>query len=1196
MFKELLNRRVVKVLLSVLFISGLTNVVPAQAVTLTPFTCSPGFYQVSNTGSGAIYSSSISNTGVLTFTKAPSATIIGSMNAIGYNTADNFIYGVVADKLYKIDATGSETLVNGTGVITGALPGSPGSGDFIAPNKLMVYGASGKTTFFVIDVTTLVSTAVNFTTVGTVGPVTGAWDFTTQGNYAYGMSSDGKNLIRMDLTTVLNGGTSETVTSYAVNAATTAQAPNTNTAPTTGGGYGAAYSDFVGNVYFFNNSDSKAFQITAASLAGAPAPKSILMGGKASSPTLAGPNDGASCPKAASAYAPITVTANASSVTLTSAQLNGSVNPQTAGTSVTTTGSFCYTTNPHTDASGNLDTGCTWVTASSPSSGSIPVGSTPVSMSVTISGLTAGITYYFQAKGSNASGDSYGVVKSFTSDFTLTYDANGATSGSVPTQQIGTGNVTVAGNTSALIKTGATFGGWYTNAAGTGGTLYSPSSIYNLTTNTTLYAKWNVVSYTLTFNANGGSGSLSNITGSGDKSLPNYTPGITVPGSGANVFGGWNTKADGTGITYSVGETYTLAADATLYAKWNSANFTLTYQGDSVTTGSAPIAQTGNGALVVQDNVRGLAKSGQTFVGWVDTATNTNYLAGDTYNLTSNSVLTARWATTLYSLSYNANGATGGVTPPNESTTGTVGVASNDGNLTRNGYTFGGWALCSGGGAVSTVNVTANVSLCAIWTGITYTLTYNVNTSSGGTGTPPASENVTVPDTSVVLDLDTGTMSATGKSFAGWSRNTSGTGPSYSPGDSFELTTNTTLYAKWVTNVYTLIYNANGGSNAPSPTVGSGVMVLEDGSNMTPPSGKQFDGWNTKADGTGVDFLGGDNYDLRGNITLYAKWADQLFTLTYDGNNQDSGTAPLQAHGYGDVAVSDNDYGLAVTGKTFDGWNTRPDGTGFDFPAGTSYNLRADVTLYAQYATTLYTLTFDSNTAGATSAVTGFVPDPIVAAGTIILPGNSGLLTTATDKFTGWWNTKADGTGVTYTPGDGFELGADTTLFAKWLPNSTTLYTLTFDGNGADGGFVPDPIAGNGIIVLPYNSGNLTRTGYTFGGWNGWSTEPNGGGVTYFPGDYFDLKANHTLYAMWDDTTYHLSYRANFSPVVGSVPNSQDGFGDIILPGNVGGLVNSGKLFAGWQVDHNGTPDASVLTPKAIPSRSKLIPSWMQSG
>ena len=84
--------------------------------------------------------------------------------------------------------------------------------------------------------------------------------------------------------------------------------------------------------------------------------------------------------------------------------------------------------------------------------------------------------------------------------FTVTYNGNGQTSGSVPTDQTqydSGATVTVLDNTGTLEKTGYTFAGWNTNAAGTG-TNYAVGETFNISANTTLYAKWTAQTQTIT--------------------------------------------------------------------------------------------------------------------------------------------------------------------------------------------------------------------------------------------------------------------------------------------------------------------------------------------------------------------------------------------------------------------------------------------------------------------------------------------------------------------------------------------------------------------------------------------------------------------------------------------------------------------------------------------------------------------------
>jgi uncharacterized protein (TIGR02145 family)/uncharacterized repeat protein (TIGR02543 family) len=149
----------------------------------------------------------------------------------------------------------------------------------------------------------------------------------------------------------------------------------------------------------------------------------------------------------------------------------------------------------------------------------------------------------------------------------ITYEPNGASSGSAPAKQTKIWDValTLATNSGNLAKTGSTFSGWNTAADGTG-TDYTQGANYTVNEPLTLFAKWNPV-FTVTYNANKGSGTVPfdnnkyqngqvvTVLGAGSLGRTNYT------------FAGWNTQADtlGTnvGVSFSMG-----SANVILYAKW----------------------------------------------------------------------------------------------------------------------------------------------------------------------------------------------------------------------------------------------------------------------------------------------------------------------------------------------------------------------------------------------------------------------------------------------------------------------------------------------------------------------------------------------------------------------------------------------------------------------------------------------------
>lgn len=112
-------------------------------------------------------------------------------------------------------------------------------------------------------------------------------------------------------------------------------------------------------------------------------------------------------------------------------------------------------------------------------------------------------------------------------------------------------------------RSGYTFAGWYANAGGTG-TRYTGDS--TITSSVTLYAKWtqNTQNYTITFNANGGSGSMSQVTAAAQST-------VTLPNNSFTytnfTFIGWATSATGD-IIYANGASFTITGNLNLYAIW----------------------------------------------------------------------------------------------------------------------------------------------------------------------------------------------------------------------------------------------------------------------------------------------------------------------------------------------------------------------------------------------------------------------------------------------------------------------------------------------------------------------------------------------------------------------------------------------------------------------------------------------------
>ena len=125
------------------------------------------------------------------------------------------------------------------------------------------------------------------------------------------------------------------------------------------------------------------------------------------------------------------------------------------------------------------------------------------------------------------------------------------------------------------------------------------------------------------------------------------------------------------------------------------------------------------------------------------------------------------------------------------------------------------------------------------------------------------------------------------------------------------------------------------------------------------------------------------------------------------------------------------------------------------------------------------------------------------------------------------WNTKADDSGTRYDPSDVFAVNSDVILYAQWTLNTSgpggggggdTAYSVTYNANGGTGGphLVPNLKPDSSHKVLDLAATGISRTGYTFLGWN---TKADGSGISYAADDNFIVNSNLVLYAQWSSST-----------------------------------------------------------------------------
>lgn len=144
---------------------------------------------------------------------------------------------------------------------------------------------------------------------------------------------------------------------------------------------------------------------------------------------------------------------------------------------------------------------------------------------------------------------------------------------------------------------------------------------------------------------------------------------------------------------------------------------------------------------------------------------------------------------------------------------------------------------------------------------------------------------------------------------------------------------------------YTVSYNANGGSGAPSAQTKWKDQSLTLSSTKPTRTGYTFNGWNTNASGTGTNYAAGATYSANAAATLYAKWKANTYTVSYNANGG-SGAPGNQTKTYGETLTLSSTKPTR-TNYTFKGWGTSAGATTVVYAAGASYTKNEAVTLYA---------------------------------------------------------------------------------------------------------------------------------------------------------------------------------------------------------------------------------------------------------
>ena len=786
--------------------------------------------------------------------------------------------------------------------------------------------------------------------------------------------------------------------------------------------------------------------------------------------------------------------------------------------------------------------------------------------------------------------------------YNVTYDANGSNAGSVPVDyynySLGDA-VTVMDDTGNLVKTGFTFTGWKDRSNGSGNS-FNPFDIFTLTGDTTLFARWiatgapNQAPTAMAGNVTTPQGIRTALTLSG--SDPNNDPLVytlvSLPGSGnlsgtaPNLFyephpgfGGIDSftfkvndgQLDSTSASFSVN-----VRVPSVFSLSYSAGMGGIISGDS----SQSVLEGTSGSTVTA-----VQSTGYTFSSWSDGVLTP---ARTDINVQGSQTFTANFSPDTYTITYDANGGTGGPAGPVSKIHGVAITLPLQGSLVKGAETFIGWNTAANGTGPSyaegaSYTAEGDATLYAMWTNLPiHTLSYTAGVGGSITG------STTQP---VIQGNDGSAVTAiadTGYTFDQWSDGlTSATRQEQNVNASLSVS------ASFIADSYIITYYGNGagGGALPGPTTKShGTPILLAGLGTLVKANHTFSGWNTAPDGSGTMFPASSSYALEGDASLYAIWM-QSTTLLIENFE-----SPVVSSWVKKTIPAGGNW-IATTNAGGFGWDTHglinKDGSEFVHPDAanqqgytfrnknsgltTSVNALGPVTIGQTVSVSLEVVNDLSNGGDAYSIQLLAVPHASARTTIQSLPTGATLLGSA---VTG--NAPSDGSvgsvsfsveiDATYSADVGKDLtlrllgSADAAIYDNVkidLLSPSTGYSVSYNANSASGGSVP--VDGNSYnngdtAVVLGNTGNLVRSGYVFAGWN---TAVNGSGTTYTASDSFTVASSTTLYAEWSPlATFTLSYSAGVGgTLTGDASQS-------VLPGDSGTTVtavpDTGYTFDQW--------------------------------
>jgi uncharacterized repeat protein (TIGR02543 family) len=561
----------------------------------------------------------------------------------------------------------------------------------------------------------------------------------------------------------------------------------------------------------------------------------------------------------------------------------------------------------------------------------------------------------------------------------------------------------------------------------------------------------------------------------------------------------------------------------------------------------------------------------------------------------------AQWTPNQYSVFFDANG---GASDSSDSYTVGSPVPFPEFDPTRDGYTFTGWWTASSGGDSLTDPYTyepmgpyGDIMIYAQWTPGTYTITYDSNTGDTG-GVDPSYYTTEGP----AFDLRRNDpahddYAKSHYNFSGWSLDQCVPDSECSvfgqPYDTRTVTSDTTLYAIWNPQSYTIVYDTttatDGLIGSDTYTWGRGGFTLPDSPFGDPTVTKlhyNFGGWYFGEDTTTVytDISDADSFiqaltEEGQSITFHALWNLAIYHITYNPNfGTHAGTGSVADGSYlsGDESTHlASGLPLHMNGFTFAGWTLTPNNAGTSI---STYGDDSDVTVYAYWVPEIQASNPGGNTVITNPAptVTAISPTPGVelAAHAVTITGTNFVVgaTVTIGGVLATGVTVVNSTTITATTSASLTVGVKNVVVTNpdaqsgtgvgiysltAAPIAAVTYSVSYDSQGgsAASGGSPTYVAG-GSVTLPSAP---TRAGFTF---NGWFVAATGGtalGATYSPSGTGSI----TIYAQWTAipvVVYTVTFNGNGS--TGGSMATQSGSAAAALTSN--GFTRTGFTFSGW--------------------------------